>query len=192
MLLHRGVSAARSKVSRDFNEGTSSRKQACRPFFPLPFNSYRTRTAPDWRIELAEVFKKPLAPGWGRAFHNDSGVAQIFEDYANASIRLIVDFHGNLKKRRDLSVFLASGIGLLLDGQLQGHCRGVRDFACTLRANMDAAQREANRMINPVMREYMSPAYRLSAAEKGSSPLRPPGAIHPTSGFVLTSRSGWI
>jgi len=124
--------------------------------------------ARDFNAELVEPISRYLASGWERVFQRR--LPAILSEFATASQGHLETFHqAALQHARERPAIAAKSF--LLASQIRTHKHTLQDLPDLVMATVTDLQREASRVSEPIIRQAMTNAYELCAAERGTASL---------------------
>ncbi|GKT88761.1 tat pathway signal sequence [Colletotrichum tofieldiae] len=119
----------------------------------------------DLNEQLLEPIKNSISVTWERFFK--FGIPGVLDNFSVKAIQRLTSFHDNIAKQLGDHDYEELKAAVQLDQQLKLHKDRIVRFAAQSRADIDQAQKDANRAFNPAVVEVMTPGYQQCAIEKG-------------------------
>lgn len=135
-----------------------------------PWSSYKAtvRRSGVWNLNYNSQLWRPmdqkLTAGWERAFQRR--LPNLLEDLGVKLTSLVEDYHKEAVAHVKEHCINPAGV-TMLDQQLEGYRRQLKDVATVVKNVTQELQKEASRSFTPVIQEDMQPVYTTCFTERG-------------------------
>ncbi|OHW92202.1 tat pathway signal sequence [Colletotrichum incanum] len=119
----------------------------------------------DFNEQLLEPIKSNISVTWEKFFK--FGIPSVFDNFSVTATQRLTSFHENIAKQLGDHEYEELKAAVQLDQQLKLHKDRIVRLAAQSRADIDQAQKDANRAFNPAVVEVMTPGYQQCGNEKG-------------------------
>ncbi|KAK1977590.1 hypothetical protein LZ30DRAFT_784770 [Colletotrichum cereale] len=129
----------------------------------------------DFNEELLDSIMGGISMAWANLFQ--FGIPGVIDNFSVMATQRLTSFHENIVSQLGSHGYEELQAAAQLDQQLKIHKDRIMRIAAQCRVDIDQAQKDANRLPNPVVKNTMTPAYSQCALESGRGMVKRMGAI---------------
>ncbi|EFQ26947.1 hypothetical protein CGRA01v4_07943 [Colletotrichum graminicola] len=119
----------------------------------------------DLNEELLQPIKGRISVTWNNFFQ--FSIPHVLDNFAIKAVQRLASFHDNIVKQLGSHEYEELQAAAQLDQQLKIHKDRIMRLTAQGRVNIDQAQKDANRLLNPAVEDAMAPGYLKCASESG-------------------------
>ncbi|KAK2047267.1 hypothetical protein LZ31DRAFT_611073 [Colletotrichum somersetense] len=119
----------------------------------------------DFNEQLLEPIKSGISATWEQFFTHD--IPGVLNKFSVTAVQQLTSFHDDIVKKLGSHEYEELQAAGQLEQQLKIHKQRIMRLATQSRVNIDQAQKDANRLLNPAMGDAMTPGYKQCAEIKG-------------------------
>ncbi|KAK1967062.1 hypothetical protein LY78DRAFT_709329 [Colletotrichum sublineola] len=124
----------------------------------------------DFSEELLQPIKDGIAITWENFFQ--FSIPSLLDNFSATAIQRLTAFHDNIVKRLGSHEYEELQAAAQLDQQLNIHKDRIMRLATQSRVDIDQAQKDASRLLNPAVEDVMTPGYHLCLTINGQGMLK--------------------